>query len=398
MRSDIWRWVLGLIYIFAVASIWVAASFVVQSVIDAGASPFFITYICNSLFVVCIPVFEIVRYFEDSSWRLRFWSNNENECQLQRVRDSEEVLLHKESDLGRKFDVSDPSIESVEIVLPDEDSNKQLDAKGRWTRTRTAKISLLLCPLWFLAYLTFNLSLKYTTVTSNTILSSTSSLFAFLISLVFLGERFTWIKLISVILCMGGTIIVSLGDMESGLSATALKPLLGDILAVVSASLYASFISLIRKKISADDEQGGRVSIAQMYGFLGLFNMLIFLPVAVLLHFTKLERFHILGWKPLGLIVAKGLLDNVLGDYLWAKAVLLTTPTVATAGLAIQVPMAAVVDAIRGHAPHLMDYLGALAIMVGFAGINIQQTENENVDAVDSYNQLPISTEATPTS
>lgn len=66
-----------------------------------------------------------------------------------------------------------------------------------------------------------------------------------------------------------------------------------------------------------------------------------------------------------------GLLDNVLSDYLWAKAVLLTTTTVATAGLTIQVPLAAVVDSLMGNAPHLIDYLGAVAVMIGFAGINI---------------------------
>lgn len=65
------------------------------------------------------------------------------------------------------------------------------------------------------------------------------------------------------------------------------------------------------------------------------------------------------------------MLDNVLSDYLWAKAVLLTTTTVATAGLTIQVPLAALVDSVKGNAPHSMDYLGAAAVMVGFAGINI---------------------------
>lgn len=64
-------------------------------------------------------------------------------------------------------------------------------------------------------------------------------------------------------------------------------------------------------------------------------------------------------------------MDNVLSDYLWAKAVLLTTTTVATAGLTIQVPLAAIVDSVTGNAPNVMDYVGAGAVMVGFAGINI---------------------------
>ena len=66
-----------------------------------------------------------------------------------------------------------------------------------------------------------------------------------------------------------------------------------------------------------------------------------------------------------------GLLDNVLSNYLWAKAALLTTTTVATAGLTIQVPLAAVVDSLTGNAPNLMDYVGAAVVMVGFTGINI---------------------------
>ncbi|MQL80375.1 hypothetical protein Taro_012828 [Colocasia esculenta] len=260
--------------------------------------------------------------------------------------------------------------ESVQIVGSGT-SSEGVDAKGQWTRTRVAKVSLLICPFWFFAQLTFNLSLKYTTVTSNTILSSASSLFTFLVSLAFLDEIFTWVKFASVLLCMGGTIIVSLGDSETGLNAIATNPLLGDILALVSAFLYAVYITLIRKKLPDERKGEGQVSMAEFLGYLGLFNLLIFLPVALLLNFSKLEPFHMLSWKQLGLIIGKGLFDNVLSDYLWAKAVLLTTTTVATAGLTIQVPLAAVVDSLTGHAPHLMDYLGAAAVMVGFAGINI---------------------------
>ncbi|GFZ13458.1 EamA-like transporter family [Actinidia rufa] len=242
--------------------------------------------------------------------------------------ESEVVVLLQQNDIGVQNDGLNSGVIVTlgEVILTDqppvcENAYEGLDAKGRWTRTRVVKISLLICPFLFLAQLTFNLSLKYTTVTSNTILSSASSLFTFLVSLAFLGEKFTWVKLISVLLCMGGTIIVSLGDSESELGVISSNPVLGDILALVSAAY--------------------------------------------------LEPFNVLTWKQLGLIVGKGLLDNVLSNYLWAKAVLLTTTTVATAGLTIQVPLAAVVDSLTGNAPNLMDYVGAAVVMVGFAGLNI---------------------------
>lgn len=105
-----------------------------------------------------------------------------------------------------------------------------------------------------------------------------------------------------------------------------------------------------------------------------------------------------------------GLLDNVLSDYLWAKAVLLTTTTVATAGLTIQVPLAALVDTIMGNAPRVMDYLGALAVMIGFAGINIPsdafsrskeptlELENENVSSQNQQHVVPLRQDTNPAS
>ncbi|GAA0154519.1 secondary carrier transporter [Lithospermum erythrorhizon] len=150
------------------------------------------------------------------------------------------------------------------------------------------------------------------------------------------------------------------------------NPALGDILALLSAACYSVYVTLIRKKLpDEEDEDNGQASMAQFLGYLGLCNIIIFLPVFLVLNFTKLEPITILTWKQLGLIVGKGLLDNVLSDYLWAKAVLLTTTTVATAGLTIQVPLAAIVDSLKGNAPSFSDYIGATAVMVGFAGMNI---------------------------
>lgn len=60
----------------------------------------------------------------------------------------------------------------------------------------------------------------------------------------------------------------------------------------------------------------------------------------------------------------------MLSDYLWAKAVLLTSPTAATTGLTIQVPIAGAVDSLRGQVPSPWSILGAAAVLLGFLGIN----------------------------
>ncbi|KAG0451218.1 hypothetical protein HPP92_026551 [Vanilla planifolia] len=382
MSRYTWRWLLGLSYIFAVAIIWIAASYTVQSVVDAGVSPFLVTYICNSLFLIYIPLIEFGRCIMGSDKKhitdLHGLGSLENVNLLQDIKHNSSSANPSNSENGELSCTIENCVSGDQgMTLFDGDSKKVVEERI-WTRFRLAKISLFVSPFWFIGQLTFNLSLKYTTVTSNTVLSSASSLFTFLVSLAFFGEKFTLIKLISVILCMGGTILVSLSDSSTSVNAVATNPLVGDILALVSAGLYAVYINIIREKLPDDIDGGGQASTAQFLGYLGFFNLLIFLPVAIVLDFGNLEPFHMLTWKQFGLIVSKGLLDNVLSDYLQVKATQLTSTTVATAGLSIQVPIAAVVDSFTGRAPHLLEYLGAAAVMFGFVGINIPS------DAFDS--------------
>ena len=70
-------------------------------------------------------------------------------------------------------------------------------------------------PFWFLAQWSFNTSLSMTSVTSNTILSSTSSLFTFFLSILLLGEAFSSRKLAAIVACIAGTALVTLSDSES---------------------------------------------------------------------------------------------------------------------------------------------------------------------------------------
>ncbi|KAG0614085.1 hypothetical protein M758_6G150100 [Ceratodon purpureus] len=374
-----WRWMLGMLYVVLVAVIWIIASFVVQSVVDAGVSPFLISYICNSLFVVYLPIVEggnLVRRWLAGGLEGRSGAEKET------VRLLEEPLGGGESSGGNPN-----SVVETDGGL---DSNREV-VNRVWSRREIAQVSLLICPFWFLAQFTFNLSLRYTSVTSNTILSSASSLFTFLFSLALLNEKFKWSKLLSVFLCMIGTIIVTLAD-STGSEGVYKKAWWGDILCLFSALVYALYSTLLRKRLPDEEAGEGKASTALFFGYLGLFNAILLGPVALILHFTGLETFRRLTLSQVGLIVGKGLLDNVLSDYLWAKAVLLTTPTAATTGLTIQVPIAGVVDSLRGNIPSPLNILGAVAILLGFFGINEPATgcfgsSTEDVDDFDNVKE-----------
>ena len=63
-------------------------------------------------------------------------------------------------------------------------------------------------PLWFLAQLSFNFSLGLTSVTSNTILSSTSALFTYGAAIALRQDAFQLQKLGAIGLCMAGGISI----------------------------------------------------------------------------------------------------------------------------------------------------------------------------------------------
>ena len=77
------------------------------------------------------------------------------------------------------------------------------------------------------------------------------------------------------------------------------------------------------------------------------------------------------------LIVLKGLVDNVLSDYLWARAVLLTSPSVATVGLSLTIPMAIASELllppqwiVAAAPPSTLDLMACGCVVVGFFTIN----------------------------
>lgn len=103
--------------------------------------------------------------------------------------------------------------------------------------------------LWFMANYFYNLSLNYTDISSNTIISNTSILFVFIFSYFFLAnERFNWIKTVSVLVSFGGATMITFSspttsDGESNFDWTHIK---GDIFAFISAISYGVYATFLK--------------------------------------------------------------------------------------------------------------------------------------------------------
>lgn len=413
---------LGYFFIALVCVIWIAASFLVARLEAHGLSPVMLCYICSSGFVVLAPL----------RWREileggRRWALGTRRAPGRAAatgrggrEDGGEPGSSKGESTGvdggtAKKRVANEGAGSIELVplasagargeRDDEDDASALEDEEAWEKQRRtapstsgmysfeyhAKAALVVSPIWTLAQLAFDYSLLMTTVTANSMLSSSSAVFTFMVS-VYLGlDRFTWMKVGAVTAYVCGTVLVTLADREprgvnfdaateadavnNALGENIESPALGNLLALIAAGLYALYTAVMKLYLK-DDE---RTDMTLFFALMGIFNLFGMGVVVGLL--------RALGGLP-GLFVAltpryfwlactKAFFDNVLSDYLWARAVLLTSPTVASIGLSLQIPLAASVEVVIGKpawAAHARNAAlmasGTFFVLAGFAGVS----------------------------
>jgi solute carrier family 35 protein F5 len=166
--------------------------------------------------------------------------------------------------------------------------------------------------------------------------------------------------------------------------------MLGDVLGLLSAVGYGAYAVMIRVMCPHDERC---MSMQLLLGYMGLFNACALSPIAIYLILwpsaasdgddtTGMTVQGTLTWVIFGYLVAKGMLDDVVSEYLWARAVVLTSATVATVGLGLTIPLAFVSDWVMGHGNvvSLQSVLGALSVLVGFILVNIGNKQEEAHD------------------
>lgn len=235
----------------------------------------------------------------------------------------------------------------------------------RYSLRRIWRCALVFCPLWFLANYLFNLSLSITSVASNTILSSTSSIWALFLSHTVLRQPVGAHRLAAAILSVSGTVVVGLSDKDAAGGHSTVG---GNVVALLSAFFYAAYTSVLKARLP-DDE---RFAMGMVFGAVGVLNVVFLWPGLVLLSVTGAEKFVWPSWQQLWPLLINSLVGTNLSDVLWARSVVLTSPVVATLGLSLTTPLAMVVDAISKNAHFSGAYVaGAVLVMVGFLLANL---------------------------
>lgn len=349
---------LGLIFIFLVSLIWAAASVLVQFVYSdkfSFDSPFLLTYTGVSLFTCFLP----------AKWIADRLTGEVVHSGLSPIPNDDIDFNRSETPVGT--DPEDTSTLGVAVL---------------WTTRDHVVAAAKIAPVWFISNYAYNASLKYTSITSSTVLASTGSLFTFLFALMARDEKFSLYKFFGIVLGMTGSIMTGLhdiGDRHSEGSGTS-DLLWGDFLGLLSAVGYGGYTLLVRLLCPRDESL---MSMQLFLGFVGLWNLVLLSPIAIYLGFFQTTG---LTWFVFGCLVVKGLIDNVLSDYLWARAVILTSATVATVGLGLTIPLAFASDVVMGR-PNVVDptsILGALSVLSGFVLVNLGQQQEEEENTADS--------------
>jgi solute carrier family 35 protein F5 len=184
---------------------------------------------------------------------------------------------------------SDPLSRSIASLVEVEE--------GALTVGETAKLSLEFCLLWFVANYFVSACLKYTSVASSTILTSTSGIWTLCFGAIFKVERFSVKKLLGVVASLVGIMLISSvdlsGDNDENRGNFPHKSLediaLGDAMAFFSAIMYGLYTVVMKKRIGNED----RVNMPLFFGLVGLFNVIFLWPGFLILHFTGIESFEL---------------------------------------------------------------------------------------------------------
>jgi solute carrier family 35 protein F5 len=299
--------------------------------------PFFLTYVSNSLFVVWLPLLAL-------------------RSSLRPLPGTKENLP---SDTTNQF--SDPGLSLSTAVAP-------TAPVPIYSNIYVLKVAALISFIWFAAQGSYNWSLAGTSVAASTILSNTSSMFTLTIGVLFLKKHLHWLHLIGITLQITGSAVLA-----AGVSSSSRETVWGTLVCLVSALLYGIYASMFKAWIPSDSAS---ISLAQVFGYIGLFNLVFLLPVVVALHFTGHEDLSAVTPTVFLWLLMKGFGDNFLSDWLWGKAIQLTSPTVATVGISLTIPMAMVGDWLyAGSAPNVNTIVASVAVIAGFIAVAVTGSE-----------------------
>lgn len=258
-------------------------------------------------------------------------------------------------------------------------NNFEADALPPLTFRETAVLAAQFTLVWFAANWSLNAGLGMTSVASGTTLSSASGFFTLALGSLTGVEQFTRTKFLAVVISFVGVVLVTHADSSNadqgpGDSLPS-NARLGDFLSLLSAFFYAVYVTLLKLRIKSED----RVSMPLFFGFVGAFNILCMWPVGVGLDLTGVEPFQWPVDRRTWIGVGVNMLITFVSDFSYLLSMLKTAPLIATVGLSLTIPLAVLIDLLRGtHSGGWMANVGSAAVLFSFVAVGLDDNKYED--------------------
>ncbi|KAJ6243302.1 solute carrier family 35 member f5 [Anaeramoeba flamelloides] len=289
-------------------------------------------------------------------------SENENESGNENENENEnEIEENKENLLNEDFQKND-----TKPLLQEENRQEIENTNEVYTVAKLIKIAMIVSPIWFFANYFFNLSLSYTSVSSNTIFSNTTGFFTLFLGIILKTEKFSPLKFLSVCLCFVGVIFVAYSDINTEGKST----IYGDIITLVSSACYGFYPVTIFKLLT----DTSKFKPPMFLSIMGLVSLFYYWPLFFIFQWTGLETFVWPSLKICGMLFINALIGSFLSDYIWTFSVFLTSPLVATLGLNLTIPLAMIAQRVIEKTHYKTLYIiGAVSVIIGFFIVNLSK-------------------------
>ncbi|EFA81910.1 hypothetical protein PPL_05142 [Heterostelium album PN500] len=394
------RHIIGAICVLIVVFLWVFSSILTQIIFteESFDKPFFLTYFNTSIFSFYLFGFAIkwkkwtsIPISDNNGNRVLDTSVLQSSASMSLINDNDEDQLNAIDDHSGSIQSSSslsPPLQptSFRDSIDQMQNKQQIQVDINKSRLRNSnnsntinnninnkphslksiiKISAILCPIWFAANYTYNISLDITSVSSNTILSSLSGVFSLFISIFLKVDKFSIEKLLSTLISLSGIVLVSYSDISS---ENGHDTVIGDLLAVVGAFLYGFYCTMIKKLVISED----LLPMPMMFGFVGLINLLILWPGFLILNAIGFETFELPNIRVFLFLLFNGVFGSFISDLIESYSVVLTSPVINTIGLSLSIPLAMISDFIRkGKMFGWMYIIGSILVVIGFLLANL---------------------------
>ena len=166
----------------------------------------------------------------------------------------EEVDVNNSNNESQENSYSD--VDDLQSQFKNEDKNDKEYSDLKIETKAIFKLSMTFCLLWFVSNYFYNYGLAFASVTSSVILSNTSPMWVYLISLscvvpAAMREKFDWIKGCMILLSLGGFIVIAIQDWkdDTNTDQTGAQQALGDGFTLISAMCYGFYATFLKVKV-----------------------------------------------------------------------------------------------------------------------------------------------------